>query len=187
AGAFACLERSTCDTEACTTSWRNYHFKCMWVQNIYNTLKTGKTFVKESIKCQLLKASLPRFIRPFRRCAAFQNILLITEVQEECYRQAWHLVGVARSTLIAIGEVLQATLLQSLMECDEDTVDMDTLFQLLQKKPCSADGETDGQDSFRWPSDPRPSRYNPVLHNRIQIHLFARSVQWEMKPTKPNR
>uniref|UniRef100_A0A3B1JEJ0 Stanniocalcin n=1 Tax=Astyanax mexicanus TaxID=7994 RepID=A0A3B1JEJ0_ASTMX len=170
AGAFACLERSTCDTEACTTSWRNYHFKCMWVQNIYNTLKTGKTFVKESIKCQLLKASLPRFIRPFRRCAAFQNILLITEVQEECYRQAC-------PNIFQNKKVLQATLLQSLMECDEDTVDMDTLFQLLQKKPCSADGETDGQDSFRWPSDPRPSRYNPVLHNRIQIHLFARSVQ----------
>uniref|UniRef100_A0A3B1JDG2 Stanniocalcin n=1 Tax=Astyanax mexicanus TaxID=7994 RepID=A0A3B1JDG2_ASTMX len=162
AGAFACLERSTCDTEACTTSWQHLP---QILQQFLNT----ETFVKESIKCQLLKASLPRFIRPFRRCAAFQNILLITEVQEECYRQAC-------PNIFQNKKVLQATLLQSLMECDEDTVDMDTLFQLLQKKPCSADGETDGQDSFRWPSDPRPSRYNPVLHNRIQIHLFARSV-----------
>ncbi|KAG9276861.1 stanniocalcin-like, partial [Astyanax mexicanus] len=80
-----------------------------------------------------------------------------------------------------------STLLQSLMECDEDTVgvvrsglvaklgpDMDTLFQLLQKKPCSADGETDGQDSFRWPLGPPTFKIQPSLNNRDPNHLFAR-------------
>lgn len=83
-----------------------------------------------------------------------------------------------------------STLLQSLMECDEDTVevvraglvarlgpDMATLFQLLQNKPCppepAAAGSSgmEGHTGFRWPP---MFKIQPNLRNRDPTHLFAR-------------
>uniref|UniRef100_A0A3B1IRP6 Stanniocalcin n=1 Tax=Astyanax mexicanus TaxID=7994 RepID=A0A3B1IRP6_ASTMX len=64
-----------------------------------------------------------------------------------------------------------STLLQSLMECDEDTVGV---VRRRGSNRAAADSETDGQDSFRWPLGPPTFKIQPSLHNRDPNHLFAR-------------
>lgn len=92
-----------------------------------------------------------------------------------------------------------STLLQSLMDCDEETVevvrsglearlgpDMLTLFQLLQKKPCPqgfgpSTAGIDGHEGFRWPMGAPMFKIQPDLHNREPNHLFAKKRSVEDK------
>ncbi|XP_053500710.1 stanniocalcin 1, like [Ictalurus furcatus] len=201
---FSCLENSTCDTDG-------MHDICtifLHAAAVFNT--EGKTFFKESIKC-ITNGITSKVFQTIRRCGTFQK--MITEVQEECYKKL-DICGVARSNSDAIGEVVQvprhfpnryySTLLQSLMDCDEETVevvrsglvarldsDMLTLFQLLQKKPCPQDlghGTTgmDGLEGFRWPMGAPMFKIQPDLHSREPNHLFAkkRSVEDKIPNTK---
>ncbi|XP_066506510.1 stanniocalcin 1, like [Hoplias malabaricus] len=194
---FACLENSTCDTDG-------MHDICNVFLNtaaVFNT--EGKTFVKESIKC-IAKGITSKVYQTIRRCATFQK--MITEVQEECYSKL-DICNVAYTNPDAIGDVVQvprhfpnryySTLLQSLMKCNEETVevvrsglvsklgpDMDTIFQLLQKNQCTVEfgtgqAGTDNQESFRWPQGLPTFRIQPTLRNRDPNHLFAkkRSVE----------
>lgn len=89
-------------------------------------------------------------------------------------------------------------MLQSLMECDEETVegvrsgliarlgpDMLTFSQLLQKKQCPQDfsqgsSDMDGSDGFRWPLEVPMFRIQPNMHNRDPNHLFAKK-RWGEK------
>ncbi|KAI5624351.1 stanniocalcin 1, like precursor, partial [Silurus asotus] len=162
----------------------------------------GKTFFKETIKC-IASGITSRVFQTIRRCSTFQKML--TEVQEECYKKM-DICEVARSNADVIGEVVQvprhfpnryySALLQSLLECDEETVevvrsalvarlgpDMLALFQLLQKKPCPQDlghgpAGMDNLEGFRWPMGAPMFKIQPDLH-REPNHLFAkkRSVE----------
>ncbi|XP_062869824.1 stanniocalcin 1, like [Trichomycterus rosablanca] len=190
--AFSCLENSMCDTNGLQDIC-NIFFN---TAALFNT--EGKTFFKESIKC-IANGITSKVLQTIRHCGTFQT--MITEVQEECYKKH-NICGVVRSNSDAIGEVIQvprhfpnrfySTLLQSLTECDEETVevvrsglmarlgpDMLTLFQLLQKKQCPQDldhgsSEMDGHDGFRWPLEVPMFRIQPNLHNREPNHLFAK-------------
>uniref|UniRef100_A0A672IA35 Stanniocalcin n=1 Tax=Salarias fasciatus TaxID=181472 RepID=A0A672IA35_SALFA len=165
----------------------------MCPQQLGLALALGKTFVKKSLLC-ISQGISGKIFQTIRRCNIFQR--MIAEVQEECYTSL-DLCSVARTNPDAIGEVVQvpthfpnryySTLLQALQACDEATVaavraallarlgpDLETFLQLLQNKPCGADG---GGGAFSGPAAWRNTpvfNVQPGFRGRDPTHLFAR-------------